>query len=68
MRRLFTWRVNLYRLIVGAVVLATVIPSWQSGTGEVARGNRVHSRRHRRRGGWQAFAVHPKMAAWLIEP
>jgi hypothetical protein len=30
-RRLFTWRVNLYRLIVGAVVLAIVIPSWLSG-------------------------------------
>ena len=31
MRRLFTWRVNLYRLIVGAVVLAIVIPSWAIG-------------------------------------
>ncbi len=31
MRRLFTWRVNLYRLIVGAVVLAIVIPSWAFG-------------------------------------
>jgi uncharacterized membrane protein YeaQ/YmgE (transglycosylase-associated protein family) len=27
-RRLFTWRVNLYRLIVGAIVLAIVLPSW----------------------------------------
>ena len=31
MRRLFTWRVNLYRLTVGAVVLAIVIPSWAFG-------------------------------------
>jgi hypothetical protein len=31
MRRLFTWRVNLYRLIVGTVVLAIVIPSWGFG-------------------------------------
>ena len=31
MRRLFTWRVNFYRLIVGAVVLAIVIPSWAFG-------------------------------------
>ena len=30
-RHLFTWRVNLYRLIVGAVVLAIVIPSWAFG-------------------------------------
>ncbi|MDP9165119.1 MAG: hypothetical protein M3O32_03510 [Actinomycetota bacterium] len=26
-RRLFTWRMNLYRLLVGVVVLAIVIPS-----------------------------------------
>lgn len=30
-RRLFTWRTNLYRLVVGAVVLAIVIPSWAAG-------------------------------------
>ena len=30
-RRLFTWRVNVYRLIVGVVVLAIVIPSWALG-------------------------------------
>jgi hypothetical protein len=30
-RRLFTWRVNLYRLVVGAVVLAIVLPSWAAG-------------------------------------
>jgi len=30
-RRLFTWRMNLYRLIVGAVVLAIVIPAWAFG-------------------------------------
>jgi hypothetical protein len=30
-RRLFTWRMNLYRLIVGAIVLAFVIPSWVFG-------------------------------------
>jgi hypothetical protein len=28
LRRLFTWRMNLYRLIVGAIVLAIVIPAW----------------------------------------
>jgi hypothetical protein len=57
MRRLFTWRVNLYRLIVGAVVLAIVIPSWAIGVamwlvasgcilvvvGVVVVGNRVPS-------------------------
>jgi hypothetical protein len=26
-RRLFTWRMNLYRLMVGAVVLAIVVPA-----------------------------------------
>jgi len=26
--RLFTWRMNLYRLGVGAIVLAIVIPTW----------------------------------------
>ena len=31
MRRLFTWRMNLYRLIVGAMVLAIVIPTWVFG-------------------------------------
>ncbi len=31
MRRLFTWRMNLYRLIVGAIVLAIVIPAWVFG-------------------------------------
>ena len=31
MRRLFTWRMNLYRLIVGAVVLAIVLPAWALG-------------------------------------
>lgn len=30
-RRLFTWRMNLYRLMVGGVVLAIVIPSWAFG-------------------------------------
>jgi cell division protein FtsW (lipid II flippase) len=29
LRRLFTWRMNLYRLMVGAIVLAIVIPSWE---------------------------------------
>ena len=28
---LFTWRMNLYRLIAGAIVLAIVIPSWEVG-------------------------------------
>ena len=28
-RRLFTWRMNLYRLVVGAIVLAIVIPAWE---------------------------------------
>ena len=31
LRRLFTWRMNLYRLIVGAIVLAIVIPAWAVG-------------------------------------
>jgi hypothetical protein len=31
LRRLFTWRMNLYRLIVGIIVLAIVIPAWMSG-------------------------------------
>ena len=31
LRRLFTWRMNLYRLIVGALVLAIVIPAWVLG-------------------------------------
>ncbi len=31
MRRLFTWRMNLYRLIVGVIVLAIVIPAWELG-------------------------------------
>jgi hypothetical protein len=31
LRRLFTWRMNLYRLIVGAMVLAIVIPAWAFG-------------------------------------
>ncbi len=26
-RHLFTWRMNLYRLLVGAIVLAVVIPA-----------------------------------------
>ena len=30
-RRLFTWRMNLYRLVVGAVVLAIVVPAWAFG-------------------------------------
>jgi hypothetical protein len=30
-RRLFTWRMNAYRLIVGAIVLAIVIPAWAVG-------------------------------------
>jgi uncharacterized membrane protein YccC len=31
LRRLFTWRMNVYRLIVGAIVLAIVIPTWAVG-------------------------------------
>jgi hypothetical protein len=31
LRRLFTRRMNAYRLIVGAVVLAIVIPAWAAG-------------------------------------
>jgi hypothetical protein len=31
LRRLFTWPMNLYRLIVGAMVLAIVIPAWTFG-------------------------------------
>ena len=31
LRRLFTWRMNLYRLIVGAIVLTIVIPAWAVG-------------------------------------
>jgi len=31
LRRLFTWRMNLYRLVVGAIVLAIVIPAWAFG-------------------------------------
>jgi hypothetical protein len=31
LRRLFTWRMNLYRLIVGAIVLAIVIPAREFG-------------------------------------
>jgi len=31
LHRLFTWRMNLYRLIVGAIVLAIVIPAWIFG-------------------------------------
>ena len=31
LRRPFTWRMNLYRLIVGAIVLAIVIPAWVFG-------------------------------------
>jgi uncharacterized membrane protein YeaQ/YmgE (transglycosylase-associated protein family) len=30
-RRLFTWRMNVYRLIVGAIVLAIVFPAWAVG-------------------------------------
>jgi hypothetical protein len=30
-RRFFTWRMNAYRLIVGAIVLAIVIPAWAVG-------------------------------------
>jgi uncharacterized membrane protein len=30
-RRLFTWRMNAYRLIVGAIVLAIAIPAWAVG-------------------------------------
>lgn len=56
-RRLFTWRMNLYRLMVGVLVLAIVLPSWVLGaqaslvviacilvvTGAVAAGTRVPS-------------------------
>lgn len=31
MRRLFTWVMNLYGLIVGVIVLAIVIPAWELG-------------------------------------
>lgn len=31
LRRLFTWRMNLYRLSVGAIVLAIVIPAMVFG-------------------------------------
>jgi uncharacterized membrane protein YoaK (UPF0700 family) len=31
LRRLFTRRMNLYRLIVGAIILAVVVPSWAFG-------------------------------------
>ena len=31
LRRLFTVRMNAYRLIVGAIVLAIVIPTWAVG-------------------------------------
>jgi len=31
LRQLFTWRMNLYRLIVGVIVLAIVIPAWAVG-------------------------------------
>jgi hypothetical protein len=31
LRRLFTVRMNAYRLIVGAIVLAIVIPAWAVG-------------------------------------
>jgi hypothetical protein len=34
-RRLFTWRMNLYRLIVGALVLGIVIPAWILGVQEI---------------------------------
>jgi len=34
-RRLFTWRMNLYRLIVGAVVLAIVLTARASGLQEM---------------------------------
>jgi uncharacterized membrane protein YccC len=30
-RRPFTWRMNLYRLIGGAIILAIVIPAWEFG-------------------------------------
>ena len=30
---MFTWRMNLYRLIVGAIVLAIVILAWIFGVG-----------------------------------
>ena len=31
LRHMFTWRMNLYRLIVGAIVLAIVLPAWAFG-------------------------------------
>jgi len=31
LRRLFTWRMNLYRLVVGALALAIVILAWVFG-------------------------------------
>jgi hypothetical protein len=30
-RRWFTWHMNAYRLIVGAIVLAIVLPAWAAG-------------------------------------
>ena len=30
-RRWFTWHMNVYRLIVGAIVLAVVLPAWAAG-------------------------------------
>jgi uncharacterized membrane protein len=29
--RWFTWHMNAYRLIVGAIVLAIVLPTWAAG-------------------------------------
>ncbi len=31
MRRLFTWLMNPYRLIVGVIVLAIALPPWELG-------------------------------------
>jgi uncharacterized membrane protein len=30
-RRWFTWHMNAYRLIVGVIVLAIVLPAWAAG-------------------------------------
>jgi len=52
---------NLYRLIVGALVLAIVIPAWYSEVRDVARCYHVRSRRRWRSRRWNARAVTPGM-------
>jgi hypothetical protein len=67
-RRLFTWRLNLYRLVVGAIVLAIVIPAWEFGvkaTWVVAVGCILVVIRDRC---WHACAVRPTMVTSLSAP